>query len=101
MWKPYTIPSASQEDLTTAEAIAQLKAHNKDTSIAPWIFLENMTQFTENYCRDISSYLDETYISVFPELDQDQKRYLRQRLDRIIAATDKFYQYVIGGNYHA
>lgn len=98
MWKPYSIPSASGETLTTAQTVAQLKSHSKDTSAAPWMFLESMTQFAENFCREITGYLDGTYARVFPDLNPDQMRYLRQRLDRIITAADKFYQYVEGEN---
>ena len=100
IWKPYTIPSTPQADLTTAEMVAQLKSHDKDTTAAPWMFLETMTQFAENFCQELTAYLDGSYAPVFSALDQGQMRYLRQRLDRMITAADKFYQYIEGENHY-
>ncbi len=100
MWKPYSIPLTPQADLTTAEMVAQLKSHDKDTTAAPWMFLETMTQFAENFCQELTAYLDGSYAPVFSSLDPDQMRYLRQRLDRMITAADKFYQYIEGENHH-
>lgn len=98
--KPYTIPSSTPVDSTTEGTVAQLKSHDKDADAAPWMFLETMTQFAENFCQGLTCYLDESYAPVFPELNKDQMRYLRQRVDRIIAAANNFYQYVERKNHH-
>ena len=97
--KPYTISTTSQADLTAVGTAAQLKSHDKDAA-APWTFLETMTQFAENFCQELTCYLDESYAPVFPALNKDQMRYLRQRVDRIIAAANNFYQYVERMNHH-
>lgn len=98
--KPYTIPPTTQADLTAKETAAQLKSHDKDADAAPWMFLETMTQFSENFCQEITCYLDESYAPVFPALNEEQMRYLRQRVDRIITAANNFYQYVERNNHH-
>jgi len=83
-----------------ADDIARLKDPNKVCPCTPQMLLTGISELASRFGREIEVFAIPYYELVFPVLTPDEMAALREHLDAICAATDKFYEKVKGMNTH-
>ena len=79
---------------TFADGVADLKDTTKDCSSTPGDFLAEITAFVQKFQQEIEWFNNPYYEEVFPNLNDEQREYLRQQMDTVSAAAKKLYKTV-------
>jgi len=83
-----------------ADDIARLKDPNKVCPCTPQMLLTGISELASRFGREIEVFAIPYYELVFPVLTPEEMVALREHLDAICAATDRFYEKVKGMNTH-
>ena len=76
------------------EGVADLKNMDKDCSSTPGDFLAEVTAFVQKFQQEIEWFNNPYYEEVFPDLNDEQREYLRQQMDTVSSAAKKLYKSV-------
>ena len=76
------------------EGVADLKNMDKDCSSTPGDFLAEVTAFVQKFQQEIEWFNNPYYEEVFPDLNAEQREYLRHQMDTVSTAAKKLYKSV-------
>lgn len=89
---PFKLPE--KRYATFAEGVAALKDMDKDCTCTPDIFLAEFSEFAKRLLQEIEGYDIPYYAPAYPGLSRIQLDYLRQQIDAICSALDKYFKSV-------
>ena len=81
-----------------ADDILRLKDTTKECQCTPELFLSTFAEYVKRSSREMDAFLMPFYEQIFPALLPEHMDDLRQQIDLIHAAADKFYDQVKGMN---
>ena len=81
-----------------ADDILRLKDTTKECQCTPELFLSTFAEYVKRSSREMDAFLMPFYEQIFPSLLPEDMDDLRQQIDLIHAAADKFYDQVKGMN---